>query len=169
MADNPNIMIDPDDCERCTVLRQWCWNHPGRRPCRRSDDKTEASLAMWIDRAFSRRLRGYGNRPSGTQLNSTELVHVTSILARPQVVQVVTTASSSRDLQTIKMPTSAKDFQIVLNVVKAWYMTKADIPNVMIYPGDFERCNELRQWFLNHSGNRPRRISEDITEVTLAR
>jgi hypothetical protein len=35
-------------------------------------------------------------------------------------------------------------------------------------PGDFERCSELRQWFKNHSGERPRRRSDDDTEASLA-
>ena len=33
---------------------------------------------------------------------------------------------------------------------------------------DFQRCNELRQWFMNHSGERPRRRSDDDTEASLA-
>ena len=36
-------------------------------------------------------------------------------------------------------------------------------------PGDFERCSELRQWYKNHSGECPRRKSDDNTEATLAR
>ena len=35
-------------------------------------------------------------------------------------------------------------------------------------PGDFERCSELRQWYKNHSGECPRRTSDDPTERTLA-
>ena len=40
---------------------------------------------------------------------------------------------------------------------------------LMAAPDDFERCNELRRWCLNHSGERPRSRSDDQTEASLAR
>ena len=84
-----------DDFERCNELRQWCLNHSGERPRRRSDDQTETSLAMWLDKALSRRARAHNNRPSGRQLTATETAHLNSILTRPQVVQVAATASAT--------------------------------------------------------------------------
>ena len=35
--------------------------------------------------------------------------------------------------------------------------------------GDFERCKELKQWYKNHSGEPPRRKSDNNTEASLAR
>ena len=70
-----------DHFQRCNELRQWCMNHSGERPRRRSDDQTETSLAMWLDKALSRRARAHNNRPSGRQLTATETEHLNSILA----------------------------------------------------------------------------------------
>ena len=70
-------------------------NHSGERPRRKSDDKTEASLANWLDRALVRRARAYNNWPSGRQLTAIETAHLNNILAQPQVVQVAATASAS--------------------------------------------------------------------------
>ena len=92
-----SLMTGPakEDFERCNELRQWCISHSGERPHRRycPDDTSETSLAMWLDRAMSRRARAHNNRPSGRQLTATETAHLHSILARPQVVQVAVTAS----------------------------------------------------------------------------
>ena len=41
-------------------------------------------------------------------------------------------------------------------------------PSKMAVPDDFERCNELRRWCLNHSGERPRKASDDQTETSIA-
>ena len=92
-----SLMAAPtkDDFERCNELRQWCMNHSGERPRRRSDDKTEAALARWLDRALVRRARACDNRPSGRQLTATETEHLNSILARPQLGQVAATASAT--------------------------------------------------------------------------
>ena len=88
-------MSPKDHFERCNELRQWCMNHSGERPRRRSDDKTEAALARWLDRALVRRARACDNRPSGRQLTATETEHLNSILARPQLGQVAATASAT--------------------------------------------------------------------------
>ena len=41
-------------------------------------------------------------------------------------------------------------------------------PEGTVVEGFLKRCNELRQWFIKHSGERPRRRSLDQTEVSLA-
>ena len=93
-----------NDFERCNELRQWCINHSYERPRRRSEDKTEASLANWLSMALVRRTRAYStskaNRPSGRQLTAIETAHLNSILTRPQVVQVAATASASSSWTT---------------------------------------------------------------------
>ena len=83
------------DFERCSELRQWYKNHSGERPRRKSDDKTEAALARWLDRALVRRACAFDNRHSGSQLTATETEHLNSILARPQLGQVAATASAT--------------------------------------------------------------------------
>ena len=90
-----------DHFERCNELRQWCLNHSGEHPRRRSDDKTEAALARWLDRALVRRARAYNNRPSGRQLTATETEHLNSILARLQLGQVAATASATNSGTTV--------------------------------------------------------------------
>ena len=55
-------------------------NHSGERPRCRSDDKTEASLAIWLQRALIRRTRAWNNRPSARQLTASETAHLNSIL-----------------------------------------------------------------------------------------
>ena len=66
-------------------------NHSGERPRRRSDDKTVASLAIWLQRALIRRTRAVQNRPSGRQLTAPETAHLNSIVRAtvtpPQVGQ----------------------------------------------------------------------------------
>ena len=52
------------DFERCSVLLQWYKNHSGECPRRKSDDNTEASLAIWLFKQRSRRTRAHGNNPS---------------------------------------------------------------------------------------------------------
>ena len=91
----PKMPLTKDHFERCNELRQWCMNHSGERPRRRSDDETEASLAIWLGRALIRRTRAWNNRPSGRQLTATETEHLNSILARPQLGQVAATASAT--------------------------------------------------------------------------
>ena len=86
---------DPRRFERCSELRQWYKNHSGERPRRKSDDKTEAALARWLDRALVRRARAYNSRPSARQLTAIETEHLNSILARPQLGQVAATASAT--------------------------------------------------------------------------
>ena len=85
----------PGDFERCNELRQWCMNHPDEHPRRKSDDKSEAALARWLDRALVRRARAYDNRSSGGQPTATETEQLNSILARPQLGQVAATASAT--------------------------------------------------------------------------
>ena len=96
-------------------------NHSGKRPRRRSDDESEASLALWLDRSLIRRTRSISKYHSGRQLTSKQTARLNSILAQ---------APPTKD--------------------------------------HFERCNELKQWCMNHSGERPRRRSDDNTEAALA-
>ena len=71
-----------DETERCEELQQWFMNHAGERPRRRSDDKTEASLAWWLDRALIRRTRAVSNRPCTRQLTTEQTARLNSILAQ---------------------------------------------------------------------------------------
>ena len=69
-------------------------NHSGKRPRRSSDDKTEASLALWLDRSLIRRTRAVNNQPCLRQLTTKETAHLNSIVratvATPQVGNVAT-------------------------------------------------------------------------------
>jgi hypothetical protein len=87
------------DLERCNELRQWClshsgqlptyrrslrkWylSHPGVRPRRRSDDKKQNALAIWLGCARIRRARAINKWPSGRQLTAKETAQLNSILA----------------------------------------------------------------------------------------
>ena len=115
------------DFERCSELRQWYKNHSDEPPRRNSDDNTEATLATWLDEARSRRTRGHDNTPSGRKLNAAETAHLNNIMAtqRPKSKTVAT--------QRPKLASS-----------KRWRQksTKDEI----------ERCNQLRNWHINHSG-----------------
>ena len=71
-----------DDIERCKELQQWYKNHSGQRPRRRSDDQTEASLALWLDRSLIRRTRAVNNRPCARQLTAKETMRLNRILTR---------------------------------------------------------------------------------------
>ena len=115
------------DFERGSELRQWYQNHSDEPPRRNSDDKTEATLATWLDKARSRRTRGHDNTPSGRKLTAAETAHLNNIMAtqRPKSKTVAT--------QRPKLASS-----------KRWRQksTKDEI----------ERCNQLRNWHINHSG-----------------
>ena len=115
------------DFERCSELRQWYQNHSDEPPRRNSDDNTEATLATWLDKARSKRTRGHDNTPSGRKLNAAETAHLNNIMAsqRPKSKTVAT--------QRPKLASS-----------KRWRQksTKDEI----------ERCNQLRNWHINHSG-----------------
>ena len=74
--------LPKDDIQRCNELKQWYKNHSGQRPRRRSDDQTEVSLALWLDRSLIRRTRAVNNRPCARQLTATETIRLNSILAR---------------------------------------------------------------------------------------
>ena len=113
------------DFERCSELRQWIKNHSGECPRRNSGDKTERTLAQWLQIKKARRARALNNKPSGRKLTASETAHLNNIIST----------------QRPKMP-----------------LTK----------DHFERCNELRQWCLSHSGERPRIRSDDKTEASLA-
>ena len=113
------------DFGRCNELRQWYKNHSGERPRRRSDDKTERTLAQWLARNKARRARALNNAPSGRKLTASETAHLNIIIA-------------------------------------------AQRPTMPLGKDHFERCKELRQWYTNHPGERPRRRSDDKTEASLA-
>ena len=70
------------DIKRCNELRRWFVKHAGQRPRRRSDDETEASLALWLDRSLIRRTRAVSNRPSARQLTPQQTNRLNSILAQ---------------------------------------------------------------------------------------
>ena len=76
----PKMPLTKDHFERCNELRQWCLSHSGERPRIRSDDKTEASLAIWLHRALIRRNRAFSTRPSMRQLTASETAHLNSIV-----------------------------------------------------------------------------------------
>ena len=81
-------------------LRRWCLSHSGELPRCRSDDKTEAALARLLDRAQVRRARACDNCPSGRQLSASETKHLNHILAQPQIMEVVASASASSCVAT---------------------------------------------------------------------
>ena len=68
-----------NEIERCNQLRNWYINHSGKRPRQSSDDKTEASLALWLKRALMRRTRAVNNRPCLRQLTTKETARLNSI------------------------------------------------------------------------------------------
>ena len=69
----------------------------GERPRRKSDDKTEASLAIWVERALRRRTRACSNRPCERQLTAKETAHLNSIVrASVPPPQVGINATSNR-------------------------------------------------------------------------
>ena len=125
------------DFERCSELRQWYKNHSGECPRRNSGDKTETTLAQWLERKKARRARALNNKPSGRKLTASETAHLNNIIATLSE----RTTNPRKKAQRTKMP-----------------LTK----------DHFERCSELRQWCLSHSGERPRIRSEDKTEASLA-
>ena len=67
------------EIERCKQLRHWYINHSGKRPLQSSDDKTEASLALWLNRSLIRRTRAVNNRPCLRQLTTKETARLNSI------------------------------------------------------------------------------------------
>ena len=162
-----------DDFERCEELRQWCLNHSGQHPRRTSDVQSEMSLAKWLDRALSRRRRACANWSCGRQLTAREMAHLNNILAQPQLVQVVATASETNDATAtyfkdgIERCNESTEAQVIHAAAIVTTTEQCNAFGVQV--GDFERCNQLRQWFTNHSGARPRRKSRDKTEVALAR
>ena len=119
--------ITAGDFERCSELVKWFKNHSGECPRRKSDDNTEATLATWLDKARSRQTRGHDNTPSGRKLTAAETAHLNNIMAtqRPKSKTVAT--------QRPKLASS-----------KRWRQksTKDEI----------ERCNQSRNWHINHSG-----------------
>ena len=163
-----------DDFERCDELRQWCLNHPGEHPRSTSHDQTETSLAKWLDRALSRRRRfACNNWSSGRQLTAREVTHLINILAHPQLVQVVVTASETNDATAtyfqdgVERRIELAEAQVIHAAATVNFTEQCGQVGGPV--GDFERCKELRQWFTNHSGARPRRKSLDKSEVALAR
>ena len=91
VTNNAQTPPTKDHFQRCNELSQWCMIHSGERPRRRSDDKSEASLAIWLERALIRRTGALNNRPSGRQLTATETAHLNSIVQAtvtpPRLVQ----------------------------------------------------------------------------------
>ena len=67
-----------DFWKRCNELRHWCMQHPGERPRRRSDNKTEASLAIWLERALLRRASAW-NKSAHYRRNGASEQHCASI------------------------------------------------------------------------------------------
>ena len=51
------------DFERCSELRQWYKNHSGECPRRNSGDKTERTLAQWLESKKARRARALNTKP----------------------------------------------------------------------------------------------------------
>ena len=108
------VMASPhkDDFERCRELREWCLNHPGERPHRRSDPryKSERSLALWLERALVRRTRAINDRPCCKMLSATETAHINSILSQPQVHQGTTNSSMSSRCNTLTERTPNSEY-----------------------------------------------------------
>ena len=126
------------DFERCSELRQWYQNHSGECPSRKSVDNTEATLANWLDRARSRRYRAHADTPSGRMLTAAETAHLNNIMA------------AQRPNTQRPKPSSSERWR--------QQSTKDEI----------ERCKQLRNWYINHSGKRPRQSRDDKTEASLA-
>jgi len=74
-------------------------NHSGERPrYTLAEDKTEASLANWLQKALTRRDRSINKWPSGRQLTKKETAHLNSIL-RATVTPIRVGASGSKRLR----------------------------------------------------------------------
>jgi hypothetical protein len=252
--------LTKDHFERCNELRQWCLSHSGERPRRRSDDKTEASLAIWLERALIRRTGVWSDRPSTRQLTASETAHLNSIVRAtvtpPQVGHAATTSKldtksswrvlrercrelgltsygdkqavlarilneenslttdqertavlarvlsqvkdsdndqemlgTFRDTESLPpaMPCQHRQTEIIaetpfkrprtltptLNSISPQAFSTMEVFAAITFMAakhkdEFERCKELREWYLNHSGERPRRRSDDKTETSLA-
>ena len=166
--------VPPQDFwQRCKELWQWLMKHSGQRPCRRSDDQTEASLAMWLDRSLIRRTRVFANRPCARLLTTQEKRHLNNIMKLAHVVQVGTTASANiSDTSTTESNTVPECTEPTkpYTSVDEQYTSESVSPTPQTAPPQhhFERSKELEQWFINHSGERPRRRSHNQSEVSLA-
>ena len=117
----PKMSRTKDHFERCNELRQWCMNHSGEHPRCRSDDKTEASLACWLQRALTRRTRSFNKRPSGRQLTAKELAHLYSIVrstVTPPRVGYVATSKRLRQKQPEPERTNKLDMKSSQRVMK---------------------------------------------------
>ena len=96
-------------------------NHSGERPRCRSDDKTEASLAHWLQRALIRRTRACNNQPSGRQLTASETAHLNSIVratVTPTQVGHVATSKRLRQKQPEPERTNKLDMKSSQRVMK---------------------------------------------------
>ena len=69
-----------DFFKRCNELSLWFMHHPGKRPCRRTDNSKERSLAIWLERALLRREAAWSDRPCMRQLTTEETAHLNSIM-----------------------------------------------------------------------------------------
>ena len=167
-------LVSKDDFERCHELRQWIHSHTGERPRRRSENLSEVSLAMWLDRARKRCTEAWNDRPCARKLTSQEATHLTSILAPLPEFQGDTTISTN------STRTSDSDSNPAPEVTEAaepsTSLCEEDTSEFVRYdpktvpPQDFwQRCKELWQWLMKHSGQRPSRRSDDQTEESLAR
>ncbi len=117
----PKMALTKGHFERCNELRQWCMNHSGERPRCRSDDKTEASLAIWLERALIRRTRAWNNRPSARQLTASETAHLNSIVrstVTPPRVGHVATSKRLRQKQPEPERTNKLDMKSSQSVMK---------------------------------------------------
>ena len=133
----------------------------GQRPRRKSDDTTETSLAMWLDKALSRRARAHDNRPSGRQLTAIETAHLNNILAQPQVESDTESTSSdgatATDFNTapegVELPEPSTNKRLrpaapTMKVGAAITFMSAPDKGRGQNRDDFERCHELRHWYM---------------------
>ena len=154
----------PDDFERCNELRRWCLSHSGERPRCRSHDKKQTSLADWLAKARIRRAHSISIRPSGRQLTKKETAQLNSILASTHLTKRRTTAKELNPVPegTQQPEPSTRNLSHLNNIIAT------QRPKMPLTKDHFERCNELRQWCLSHSGERPRIRSDDKSEASLA-
>ena len=134
-----------DEIDRCNQLKNWYINHSGQRPRQSSDDKTEASLALWLKRALFRRTRAVNNRPCLRQLTTKETARLNSILTLQK--------------KTIRVYKSKTDLERC-NELRQWCLSHSgQLPTYR---------RSLRKWYLSHPGVRPRRRSDDKKQTALA-
>ena len=149
--------------KRCADLRQWRLSHAGELPRRKSDNREEASLAMWLSKALPRRFRNLGDGPSKKQLTSEETSHLNSILQEKFHASVDNSATDSGSNQppAPKPPPTSSDLHFA-----GCSQKRARKDKVLPKDSDMSATPSGRKTMLSGSQSKVRKLDKPRTDLS---